>query len=105
MPSVKSQNDALDLSAKTAAVAGATQGIGAGIAVRFAALGANVLIVGRNAERAKQVLQECRDAARGSSETRIFDFVQADLRSVFYHCDPRNFLAPCVPYSLVWDIS
>ena len=47
-----------DLKGKTALVTGSTSGIGRATAVALAARGAHVLIVGRNEQRAKDVVAE-----------------------------------------------
>jgi NAD(P)-dependent dehydrogenase (short-subunit alcohol dehydrogenase family) len=62
-----------DLTGKTALVTGATSGIGRAIAVQLAAHGASVLIHGRDASRASQVVEEIQ---LGGGEAR---FVPADL--------------------------
>ncbi|KII89069.1 hypothetical protein PLICRDRAFT_175304 [Plicaturopsis crispa FD-325 SS-3] len=75
----RKENIDLDLSSKIAVVVGGTQGIGAGVAVRFAAAGASVYIVGRNAKLGDAVVQQMK--AVGSSSSR-YEFVQADLSLV-----------------------
>ncbi len=45
---------------KTVLVTGSTQGIGRGIALKFASLGANVIVSGRNQELAESVCEEIR---------------------------------------------
>ncbi|KFY28573.1 hypothetical protein V491_00396 [Pseudogymnoascus sp. VKM F-3775] len=67
----------LDLTGKTAVIAGGSQGIGAGVAIRFAQAGANVIIVGRNKERLQGVISEARKAAK-STEQKL-DYVSTDL--------------------------
>ena len=47
-----------DLKGKTALVTGSTSGIGKATAIALAARGAHVLVVGRNEQRAKDVVAE-----------------------------------------------
>ncbi|QLL07487.1 SDR family NAD(P)-dependent oxidoreductase [Mycobacterium vicinigordonae] len=62
-----------DLNGKTALITGATKGVGAAIALQFAAAGARVIVSGRHAERGKQVETTIRD--RGGAAL----FVPIDL--------------------------
>ncbi|KFZ05779.1 hypothetical protein V501_08027 [Pseudogymnoascus sp. VKM F-4519 (FW-2642)] len=73
-------NANLDLTGKSAVIAGGSQGIGAGVAIRFAQAGANVIIVGRNKERLQEVISEARKVAR-STEQKL-DYLSADLSLV-----------------------
>jgi len=61
-------------SSLTALIAGGTSGIGRATANKLALLGIHVLVVGRNAERGKQTVDEIR-AAGGKA-----DFIASDLR-------------------------
>ena len=56
-----------DLTGKTALVTGSTSGIGQATAIALAARGAHVLVVGRNEQRAKDVVAEI----EGTGGTRI----------------------------------
>lgn len=80
----RKSNAALDLSGKTAVVTGATQGIGEGIAVRCAQLGASrVFIVGRSEERGNAVLERLRSVARERPDSKQqFEFLKADLSTL-----------------------
>jgi NAD(P)-dependent dehydrogenase (short-subunit alcohol dehydrogenase family) len=62
-----------DLQGKTALVTGATSGIGRAAAKALAALGASVIVHGRNAERGEQVVKEIE---AGGGQAR---FIAADL--------------------------
>jgi NAD(P)-dependent dehydrogenase (short-subunit alcohol dehydrogenase family) len=55
-------------------VTGGTSGIGRSTAKKLAQLGMHVLVVGRNAERGKDIVDEIR-AAAGKA-----DFISSDLR-------------------------
>ena len=58
----------------TALITGGTSGIGRATAKKLAQLGIHVLVVGRNAERGKDTVDEIR-AAAGKA-----DFISSDLR-------------------------
>ncbi|GAA5833585.1 hypothetical protein JCM9279_001568 [Rhodotorula babjevae] len=75
-------NDKLDLSGKTAAVAGGTQGIGAAVGLRFAQAGANVYVIGRNEKLGEDVVRRCRAQAGAAADGKTFEFIKADLSSV-----------------------
>jgi NAD(P)-dependent dehydrogenase (short-subunit alcohol dehydrogenase family) len=59
-----------DLKGKTALVTGSTSGIGKATAIALAARGAQVLVVGRNEQRAKDVVAEI-DGGGGSASFRL----------------------------------
>ena len=59
-----------DLKGKTALVTGSTSGIGRATAIALAARGAHVLIVGRNEQRAKDVVAEIQDGG-GTATFRL----------------------------------
>ena len=66
----------LDLTQKTALVCGSTQGIGRATAVELALLGANVVLMARNADTLKQV-KATLDTSRGQQHhTVVADFSQ-----------------------------
>ncbi|BGP40330.1 hypothetical protein JCM10450v2_004310 [Rhodotorula kratochvilovae] len=75
-------NASLDLTGKTAAVAGGTQGIGAAVGLRFAQAGANVYVIGRNEKLGEDVVRRCREQAGKEGDGRTFEFIKADLSSV-----------------------
>jgi len=70
-----------DLSGKTAVCVGASQGIGAGVAVEFARRNASVIIVARQESLMKQVVKELRTASK-SDEGKILDYIKADLSTI-----------------------
>ena len=59
-----------DLKGKTALVTGSTSGIGKATAIALAARGAHVLVVGRNEQRAKDVVAEI-EGSGGSATSRL----------------------------------
>jgi NAD(P)-dependent dehydrogenase (short-subunit alcohol dehydrogenase family) len=63
-----------DLKGKTALVTGSTSGIGRATAIALAARGAHVLIVGRNEQRAKDVVAEIEDGG-GTATFRLTTLV------------------------------
>lgn len=84
------KNASVDVTGQRALISGGTQGIGAGVALRFALAGASVWLVGRNETRANEVLETLRKAsaeaqrraaANGKSSSSDADhhFFQADL--------------------------
>lgn len=86
----KSNEQVKDITeANRALIAGGTQGIGAGIALRFALAGASVWIIGRSAQRGGEVVQKLHLASEESQRRRkkVTDkpdhhFFQADLSDV-----------------------
>ncbi|SJX62442.1 uncharacterized protein SRS1_13291 [Sporisorium reilianum f. sp. reilianum] len=87
------KNASVDVAGQRALVSGGTQGIGAGIALRFALSGASVWLIGRNESKANQVLEQLRNASAeaarraavnggsASSGSAEHQFFQADLSS------------------------
>ncbi|MGC2167800.1 MAG: SDR family oxidoreductase [Acidimicrobiales bacterium] len=67
-----------DLKGKTALVTGSTSGIGRATAIALAARGAHVLVVGRNEERAREVVDEI-DSGGGTATFRLTTL--SDLKS------------------------
>jgi NAD(P)-dependent dehydrogenase (short-subunit alcohol dehydrogenase family) len=77
----KEANNAKSLLGKNVLVVGATQGIGSGVAIRFAQLGSNVIIAGRNEAAANQILKKMKETAKSESEQE-FTFLRVDATSV-----------------------
>lgn len=68
---IKSNESANALQAsQRAVVAGGTQGIGAGIALRFALAGASVWIIGRSEERGQEVMKKLQQASQEATRRR-----------------------------------
>ena len=67
-----------DLKGKTALVTGSTSGIGQATAIALAVRGAHVLVVGRDEQRAKDVVAEIEDSG-GSAAFRLTTL--SDLKS------------------------
>jgi len=63
-----------DFSGKTALIIGATEGIGRATALAFADAGANVFVAGLGADRGRSLVEEIREAGRGTA-----DFMEADV--------------------------
>jgi NAD(P)-dependent dehydrogenase (short-subunit alcohol dehydrogenase family) len=71
------QSNPMLLKGKVVMVTGSTDGLGREVAIRSAALGANVIVHGRNQERGKAVVSEITKAGKGSAR-----FYAADLSSL-----------------------
>lgn len=69
-------NSALNLQGKKALVVGGTQGIGAGVAIRFSQLGSSVVIAGRNETLAKEVISEMQKNRK--NDLQEFKFIKFD---------------------------
>jgi NAD(P)-dependent dehydrogenase (short-subunit alcohol dehydrogenase family) len=69
--------DTIDMRGKTALITGSTSGLGATVAARLGAMGATVIVHGRNAERGQEVV----DAINAAGPGRAI-FYQADLGSL-----------------------
>jgi NAD(P)-dependent dehydrogenase (short-subunit alcohol dehydrogenase family) len=66
----------MNVAGKTVFITGSTDGVGRYVALELAKQGANLLIHGRDAERAKAVVDEIKRGGKGSAR-----FYQADLSS------------------------
>ncbi len=64
----------LPMQGKTVLITGSTDGLGREVATRVAALGAHVIVHGRNAERGKAVVDEITAAGKGSARFHAADF-------------------------------
>jgi len=80
MPNYRNLTSSLNFSCKNVVVVGGTAGIGAGIALRFAELGASVLIVGRNQKAGDEVVERMKKFS-GYEDAR-FAFAQRDLSTL-----------------------
>ena len=72
--SAQSAVGALPLKGKTVMVTGSTDGLGREVARRVAALGAHVIVHGRNQERGKAVVDEIAKEGKGSARFYAADF-------------------------------
>lgn len=71
------QAEGAPLAGRVALVTGSTDGLGREVALRLAALGAHVIVHGRNEARGAEVVEAIRAGGRGSA-----DFLGADLASL-----------------------
>lgn len=69
--------DATDMTGKTALITGSTSGLGREVAMRLGAMGAMVIVHGRNEERGAEVVDEINNAGPGNAI-----FYRADLGSL-----------------------
>ena len=73
----QSESQAMTMKGKTVLITGSTDGLGREVAQRVAALGAHVIVHGRNQERGKLVVDEITRHGKGSAK-----FYAADLASL-----------------------
>jgi len=76
----KSANSLQNLAGKNVLIVGGTQGIGAGVATRFAQLGASVAIAGRNEKLATELIEQLKKESKNSQQE--FQFFRVDASSV-----------------------
>jgi NAD(P)-dependent dehydrogenase (short-subunit alcohol dehydrogenase family) len=77
------QSNPMPLTGKVVLVTGSTDGLGREVALRSAALGANVIVHGRNQERGKAVVDEIAKAGKGSARFYAADFASlAEVRTL-----------------------
>ncbi|MCY3412131.1 MAG: SDR family oxidoreductase [Candidatus Heimdallarchaeota archaeon] len=69
----------VDLSGKRALVGGSTDGIGKGIALLFAELGAEVVLFARNEEKLKETIKEMKTPDKQKHTYLVADFVNSEL--------------------------
>jgi len=69
--------DFIDMSGKTALITGSTSGLGSEIAARLGAMGATVIVHGRNEERGQEVVDAINETGPGKAV-----FYRADLASL-----------------------
>src|SRR5688572_2977926 len=72
----------VSLRGRTALVTGSTDGLGKEVARQLAALGASVIVHGRNSERGEEVVKAIRDAGKGNAAYGEAVFQRADLASL-----------------------
>lgn len=81
-------NEGVQLEAsERAVVSGGTQGVGAGIALRFALSGASVWIVGRSEDKAEALLEKLRAASDEAERRRSTPQQQAQADHAFFKAD------------------
>mmetsp|Transcript_55630 Transcript_55630/g.92407 ORF Transcript_55630/g.92407 Transcript_55630/m.92407 type:complete len:299 (-) Transcript_55630:104-1000(-) len=85
-------NDKVTFARKNVLVVGGTSGIGAAVAIRFAELGANVIIAGRNKDAADKVMDKM--TAVGYEKGNTFSFVPVDVSLI---ADVKRFAAEFKP--------
>ena len=74
----EAQSNPMPLKGKVVLVTGSTDGLGREVALRSAALGANVIVHGRNQERGKAVVAEIEKLGRGGAKFYAADFASME---------------------------
>jgi len=75
--------EGMPLKGKVVMVTGSTDGLGREVALRSAALGANVIVHGRNQERGQAVVSEITNGGKGSARFYAADFASlAEVRTL-----------------------
>ncbi|SNX85589.1 uncharacterized protein MEPE_04298 [Melanopsichium pennsylvanicum] len=82
---LSNKNASVDITGQRALISGGTQGIGAGIALRFALAGASVWLVGRNEIKAEQVLETLRKASAEAQRRAISNGAQSSSSCLSDH--------------------
>lgn len=87
---------------------GASSGIGAGAAVRFASLGCRLALCGRNNENLQNVVKQCIDTGLPEEKVSIHSFLLMDLMLIYilyiYCCSIFYVfsLTFCLRFSVCW---
>src|SRR5690606_12552442 len=85
-----SQAGTLPLAGKTVLITGSTDGLGREVAIRAGALGAHVIVHGRNAERGAAVVDRIVKDGRGSATFHAADFASLDAVRAFAQAIGRD---------------
>lgn len=92
---VRASNSKLFLAGRNVLVVGGTGGIGAAAAIKFAQLGANVTIAGRNKQNGAEVVEKM-IAISPNKETAKFKFLSVDITIMK---DVRRFTSEYIEYN------
>jgi NAD(P)-dependent dehydrogenase (short-subunit alcohol dehydrogenase family) len=84
----KKNEESSSLSASDrAVVAGGSQGIGAGIALRYALAGASVWVIGRSEERGQEIVKKLHSASQEGQRRRGADLKGDEIDHAFFQAD------------------